>query len=93
MYARRGDEVYARALAALAGDVAVTGPIGLGGGAWTRTFARYTPGPDPIGTIAFQRDGSAADIVVVAVHASRPGPGGCSRARSRTIRACPASPP
>ena len=72
MNARRGDEVYGRALAALAGDDAVTGPIGLGGGAWTRTFARYTPGPDPIGTIAFQRDGSAADIVVVAVHASRP---------------------
>ena len=85
MNARRGDEVYGRALAALAGDDAVTGPIGLGGGVWTRTFARYTPGPDPIGTIAFQRDGSAADIVVVAVHASRPadpaavalpGPGG-----------------
>ena len=72
MNARRGDEVYGRALAALAGDDAVTGPIGLGSGAWTRMFARYTPGPDPIGTIAFQRDGSAADIVVVAVHASRP---------------------
>ena len=72
MNARRGDEVYACALAALAGDDAVTGPIGLGSGAWTRTFARYTPGPDPIGTIAFQRDGSAADIVVVAVHAAPP---------------------
>ena len=72
MNARPGDEVYACALAALAGDDAVTGPIGLGSGAWTRTFARYTPGPDPIGTIAFQRDGSAADIVVVAVHAARP---------------------
>ena len=72
MNARWGDEVYARALAALAGDGAVSGPIGLGSGAWTRTFARYTPGPDPIGTIALQRDGSAADIVVLAVHASRP---------------------